>query len=103
MAIGVKTGGRKKGAKNKIPAHAKENITAVFGSVGGTAEMAKWARENRTEFYKIYARLIPVEQHVSGSLGTYEAIPVEQRDDLVANPVESTAGAATNGHQATHH
>lgn len=49
------------GAKNKIPQAAKENIAAVFVRLGGTAAMAKWANENQTEFYKIYARLLPVE------------------------------------------
>jgi hypothetical protein len=93
----------RKGVPNKLNATAKENIVAVFTRLGGTAEMAKWAKDNLTEFYKLYARLIPIEQHVSGKLGVYEAIPVEQRDDLPDHSVESAAGAATNGHQATHH
>lgn len=62
--------------------------------------MAKWAEENQTEFYKIYARLIPIEQHHSGELGTYTAqpIPVEERDSdrAVAGP----ARASANGHSA---
>lgn len=49
------------GAKNKIPQAAKENIAAVFVRLGGTAQMAKWAQENQTEFYKIYARMLPIE------------------------------------------
>lgn len=57
----------RKGKPNKVGATAKENIIAVFTRLGGTAEMAKWARDNQTEFYKLYGRLIPVEQKVSGS------------------------------------
>lgn len=49
------------GAKNKISGQAKENIQAVFVRLGGTAAMAKWAMENQSEFYKIYARLLPIE------------------------------------------
>jgi len=49
------------GAKNKISGQAKENIQAVFVRLGSTAAMAEWARENRTEFYRIYARLLPIE------------------------------------------
>ena len=49
------------GAKNKIPQAAKENIAAVFVRLGGTAAMAKWAKENPTEYYRIYSKLIPVE------------------------------------------
>lgn len=49
------------GAKNKIPTAAKDNIQAVFIRLGGTAAMANWAENNQTEFYKIYARMLPVE------------------------------------------
>ena len=56
-----KIGGRPKGAKNILSGAAKENIQAVFVRLGSTAQMAKWAEENQTEFYKIYARLLPHE------------------------------------------
>ena len=56
-----KIGGRRKGSPNKLTATACENIIAVFTRLGGTAAMAEWARESPTEFYKIYARLIPAQ------------------------------------------
>ena len=49
------------GAKNKISGQAKENIQAVFVRLGSTAAMAEWAKENKTDFYRIYARLLPIE------------------------------------------
>ena len=52
---------RPQGSKNKISGQAKENIQAVFTRLGSTAQMAKWAEENQTEFYRIYARLLPIE------------------------------------------
>lgn len=58
------------GAKNKISGQAKENIQAVFVRLGGTAAMAKWAEENQTEFFKIYARLLPIEG--PGENGTHK-------------------------------
>ncbi len=70
-----KLAGRPKGAKNKLGATAKENVVAVFTRLGGTAQMAEWARENQTEFYKLYGRLIPVENHVGGPGGG----PVEHK------------------------
>lgn len=73
MAIGKKTGGRQKGSGNKLSGLAKDNICAVFTRLGGTAAMAEWAVENKTEFYKLYARLIPVQ--VSGDPDN----PVEAR------------------------
>jgi len=83
----------RKGKPNKVPAQAKENIVAVFVRLGGTAAMAEWARENSTEFYKIYSKLIPVEQHVSGALGTYEAIPVEQREPIPVSTINADSGS----------
>lgn len=59
--------GRKKGTPNKCDKTARENIMAVFNRLGGTAEMARWARKNQTEFYKLYARLIPVQLNATGN------------------------------------
>lgn len=56
-------GGRKAGVPNKVGAKVKADILDVFLKVGGRGAMALWALENRTEFYKIYARLIPTEVH----------------------------------------
>ena len=60
MAAGVKTGGRQKGTRNKVTQGAVNNIMQVFEMLGGASGFADWARENRTEFYKHYAKLIPV-------------------------------------------
>ena len=50
---------RPKGARNKVGVQVKENILAVFTRLGGTAAMAAWEERNKTEFYRLYARLIP--------------------------------------------
>lgn len=60
----------RKGSPNKISGQARENIAAVFTRLGGTAAMAEWAAENKTEFYKLYARLVPVEQRLGNPDGT---------------------------------
>lgn len=57
----------KKRGEGKISGMAKENIAAVFVRLGGTAEMARWAKANQTEFYRLYARLVPHE--VTGAGG----------------------------------
>ena len=51
----------RKGVPNKIGAQVKENVVAVFNRLGGTAEMANWAQRHKTEFYRLYARLLPTE------------------------------------------
>lgn len=56
----ARKGGRKPGVPNKLSGAAKDNIAAVFIRLGGTAAMAKWANDNQGEFYKLYAKLIPV-------------------------------------------
>jgi hypothetical protein len=67
---GLRAGaGRPKGSTNKIPRKVKEDIIEVFESLGGTQGMLEWAIEdpkNKTEFYKMYGRLAPIEQKVSG-------------------------------------
>lgn len=52
---------RPKGTPNKVGAQVRENFLAVFTRLGSTAAMADWAKENLTEFYRLYARLIPTE------------------------------------------
>lgn len=51
----------RKGSPNRIGAGVKSNVVAVFEKIGGRDAMAKWAEENLTEFYRLYARLIPSE------------------------------------------
>ena len=50
---------------------------AVFTRLGGTAAMAEWAEENRMEFYRLYARLIPTEvgASVNGTIIVQEIDP----------------------------
>jgi len=62
---GRKTGGRRKGTQNKTTRAFKEAVILAFEGIGGDDGFQTWARDNRTEFYKIAARLIPTE--VAGS------------------------------------
>lgn len=68
MAKGRKTGGRQKGSPNKATKAVKEIFEEAFEGVGGAKALITWAKENLTEFYKLYARLIPVNTQISGSL-----------------------------------
>ena len=49
----------RKGKPNKMSGTVKENLVAVFTRLGGTSAMAEWAEENTTEFYKLYAKMLP--------------------------------------------
>ena len=64
--------GRPKGSPNKVHASMKQAIAEAFEQLGGTERMVQWAMEDPkhlTEFYKLAARLIPVETQVSGANG----------------------------------
>ena len=75
MARGFKTGGgSRKGKPNRTTSAAKEAFSLAFEGLGGVGAFTTWARRNPTDFYKLYARLIPVESHVGGPDGG--AIPV---------------------------
>lgn len=64
-----KTGGRIAGksldrqARALVSADLAGSILSTFEQLGGTADMVKWARQNRTVFYtQILARLMPAPQ-----------------------------------------
>lgn len=69
--------GRPKGVPNKMTAAAKEAFQLAFDGVGGVDALVEWAQENRTEFFKLYARLIPVEQQHSGEGGSPLRVVIE--------------------------
>ena len=61
-----KTGGRQKGTPNKSTAVAKQALELAFDGIGGVPALIKWAKENQTEFYKLFAKLLPLQ--VEGNL-----------------------------------
>lgn len=40
---------------------ARENLSLAFDLMGGVAALVVWGRQNPTEFYRLWARLIPKE------------------------------------------
>ena len=61
--------GRPKGVPNKTTLAAKEAFQFAFDKLGGGQGLASWASSNPDEFYKLYARLIPVDNTHSGPEG----------------------------------
>lgn len=63
MALGKKTGGRQKGTPNKLSTTVKDNFIAVFADLNGQdlTHMKEWAAENPTQFYNLYAKLLPFQ------------------------------------------
>lgn len=61
MAIGKKTGGRKKGTPNKVNAAVKDAILNAFEEVGGESYLAKVAREDHKTFCTLLGRVLPLQ------------------------------------------
>jgi len=68
---GKKFGGRTKGTPNKLSASVKDNVISVFEDLGGTEHMKLWASENPTQFYNIYAKLLPLQLNGAGENGEH--------------------------------
>lgn len=51
--------------------------------IGGVEALTAWAKKNPGEFWKLYARLIPTEQHIGVGEG---AEPYETRVRFVEPP-----------------
>jgi hypothetical protein len=61
MAKGRKTGGRRQGTPNKTTVSVKEALMQTFVQRGGPEGLLDWSKENPTEFYKLWGRLLPQE------------------------------------------
>lgn len=74
MAANKQTGkkragpGRPKGSLNKTTKSAREAMELAFSGIGGVPALIRWAKENTTEFFKLYGRLIPVQNEHSGGV-----------------------------------
>lgn len=84
MALGHKTGGRQAGTPNKRTGPAKIAFAAAFDGLGGVEQLTTWAKENMTEFYRLYSKLIPQEYEIGeetrdamaqGLAAVYGAVP----------------------------
>lgn len=80
-AAALEAAGRKGAAQApKTITMARENLTEAFDFLGGVAALVVWGRQNRTEFYRIWARLIPKEAAPEN-----ETMPLEQLLKMLAD------------------
>jgi hypothetical protein len=71
MAIGQKTGGRKKGTPNKLTVSVKEALSDAFDELGGIKSLVRWGQENPDDFYKLWVKLLPneIKAEITGADG----------------------------------
>lgn len=77
-------------ASPKRVTEARENLSSAFDLLGGVTALVAWGRKNPTEFYRIWARLIPKEVPVDAS----KTLPLETLLDKLSERAEMTVADA---------
>ena len=83
-----KTGGRVKGTPNKSTAAVKEALTSAFEGLAGVPALIEWGRENPTEFYRLWSRLLPLQAKIEATLSL---------DDTLADRLARAKARAIGG------
>jgi len=87
--------GRPPGSPNKQSAAVKQCLINAFEAMGGHKNLVKWALENQTEFYKLWAKLIPVQ--VDGNVNHINTVEIVLRDDRTEQDTPLIFAAETKG------
>lgn len=64
---GERRGGRKRGTPNKLTATNKARLEEAFQRLGDVDALVEWASEERTEFYRLWGKLIPSDVKLEGT------------------------------------
>jgi hypothetical protein len=56
-----KTGGRVKGSGNLLTSSVRDSLVATYHAIGSDEGFAKWATTERSEFYKLWAKMLPAD------------------------------------------
>lgn len=79
--------GRKPGSKNRTSAELRNELVLAYLKAGGVKALAKFAKAEPGEFYRIFARLIPAESHVSGDFQFRSPVSINEARDALASRV----------------
>jgi hypothetical protein len=88
--------GRPKGSQNKTGLIVKEILEAGFEGIGGLPALIAWAKkndENRGEFYKMFAKLLPRDVNVKTS-HTPESEPIPESNRWLSEIATAAAADA---------
>jgi hypothetical protein len=53
--------GPKKGSKHKQTVAVKQCLINAFEGMGGWQNLEKWGGENQSDFYKLWAKMLPTQ------------------------------------------
>ncbi len=76
-----KFGGRKPGSKNKATVAVKDALEKAFEQLGGVPALVTWGKANPSEFYKLWARMLPKEIKAEVETDAKGAVVVYLPDD----------------------
>ena len=82
----AKISGQRRGTPNRLTTNFREAVLLAYENISGHEAFSKWAAENRTDFYKIAARLIPTEVKGSDDEGLTIIVYGREKTALDAQP-----------------
>ncbi len=93
--------GRPKGSKNRLTNDVRESFHKAYANMGGFDEngklietggetFLKWARQNQTEFYRLFAMMIPRTEELSDDMHE-DCIATLVFEDEQTNVIEEIA------------
>lgn len=71
MAIGKKTGGRKKGTPNKMTGALKEMVLTALDEAGGVDYLTAQAESNPSAFLTLVGKVLPLQVNGPGDKGEH--------------------------------
>lgn len=83
--------GRKKGEANRLTQTFRDAIMTVYSDIGGDKAFGDWARDNPGDFYKIAARLVPVQLQQGTAVPVINFIMGAAELPAIAAPLEHGA------------
>ena len=84
MALGKKTGGRKKGTSNKDTKPLKEMILGALSNVGGIDYLTLQAQQNPTAFLTLIGKVLPTT--LEGKVSAGLTVKIVRFGDDAGNP-----------------
>jgi hypothetical protein len=91
-ALGVSQQAKAGTVPPKKITEARQNLSDAFDLMGGVPALVAWGKKNPTEFYRIWARLIPKE-----AVAASTALPLEDLLTKLANRAEQSVADAAAG------
>src|SRR5262249_28501195 len=92
-----KAGGRKKGTPNRTTVNVKAALVASFDELGGVDALVRFGRKHPADFYKLWAKLLPME--FRASVDVARRVNMFIVEEIVDAPPNRDARHEHNGQQ----